>query len=445
MSHEVEAFMQEVIGRDPDEPEFHQAVHEVAECVGPLLDRHPEYRRARILQRIVEPERVISFRVNWMDDNGDVQVNRGYRVQFNSALGPYKGGTRFHASVHLGIIKFLGFEQMFKNALTTLPMGGGKGGSDFSPKGKSDAEVRRFCHAYMNELYRHIGPSTDVPAGDNGCGGREIGYLYGQYKRLTNRFVGVFTGKGIDWGGSLIRREAAGYGTVYFAQELLATRGTSFEGKTVTVSGFGNLGYHAIEKLNELGARVVTIADEDGFVHDPDGIRGEKAAFVRDLWTVHRMSARDFAERYDLRFRPGKPWQVKCDVALPTATENEIQLEDAQQLVENGCMCVAEGANMPCTRDAVRLFAEHNVLFGPGKAANAGGVAVSGLEMSQNSMRLKWSRAEVDDRLRRIMKGIHDLCLETAADFGKPGNYVVGANVAGFRKVATAMLEQGLV
>ncbi|MGE3181812.1 MAG: NADP-specific glutamate dehydrogenase [Phycisphaerae bacterium] len=445
MSQEVEAFMQRVVARDLQEPEFHQAVHEVAESVTKCLDRHPEFRKANILERIVEPERVIIFRVPWMDDRGDAQVNRGMRVQFNSALGPYKGGIRFHASVHLGIIKFLGFEQMFKNALTTLPMGGGKGGSDFSPKGKSDAEVRRFCTSFITELFRHVGPDTDVPAGDIGVGGREIGYMFGQYKKLVNRFEGFITGKGINWGGSRIRTEAAGYGTIYFGQEMLARVGDSFEGKTVAVSGYGNLGFYAIEKLNELGAKVVTIADEEGFAHDPDGIVGEKADYVRDLWSVHRQSPREFADKFKVAWHPGRPWQIPCDVAIPTAAENEINVESAKALVANGCKCVVEGANMPCSRDAVRTFQENGVLFGPGKAANAGGVAVSGLEMTQNSMRLSWSREEVDARLKRIMHDIHELCLTTAEDYGSPGNYVLGANVAGFHKVATARLQQGLV
>ena len=446
MTHnEVEAFMQAVIARDPKEPEFHQAVHEVAESVAPCLDRHPEFRKARILERIVEPERVIMFRVPWMDDRGEVQVNRGMRVQFNSALGPYKGGLRFHSSVNLSIIKFLGFEQTFKNALTTLPMGGGKGGSDFNPKGKSDAEVQRFCSSFICELFRHVGPDTDVPAGDIGVGGREIGFMFGQYKKLANRFEGWITGKGLNWGGSLIRTEAAGYGTVYFAAEMLATRGSSFEGKTVCCSGYGNLGTYAIEKVNHLGGKVVTIADEEGFVHDPDGIKGEKFVYMRDLWAVHRKSPKEYADKFRVKWYPGKPWQIKCDVALPTGAENEIRGEDAKKLVENGCACVAEGANMPSTPEAIKTFQDAGLLFGPGKAANAGGVATSGLEMSQNSMRLAWSREEVDQKLQGIMKNIHRMCLETAAAYGKAGNYVVGANVAGFRKVATAMMEQGLV
>lgn len=446
MSHELDAFMRQVEDRNPHEPEFHQAVHEVAESVLPALHRHPEFRKARILERIVEPERVVMFRVPWMDDKGEVHINRGMRVQFNSAIGPYKGGIRFHASVHLGVIKFLGFEQTFKNALTTLPMGGGKGGSDFSPKGKSDSEVQRFCTAFMNELFRHVGPDTDVPAGDIGVGGREIGFMFGQYKKLVNRFEGWITGKGPNWGGSRIRPEAAGYGTVYFAAEMLKTRGETFQGKTVCVSGYGNLGTYAIEKLNQLGARVVTIADEEGFVHDPDGITaGDKWTLVRDLWAVHRKSPKEYADRFKCRWSPGKPWQIPCDVAIPTGAENEIREEDAKTLVANGCKCVAEGANMPSTREAIRVFQEAGLLFGPGKAANAGGVAVSGLEMSQNSMRLAWTREEVDQRLQRIMSNIHQLCLDTAAEYGKPRNYVVGANVAGFHKVATAMMDQGVV
>jgi glutamate dehydrogenase (NADP+) len=445
MSSELDAFMKGVEARNPAEPEFHQAVHEVVESVLPLLDRHPEFRKARILERIVEPERVIMFRVPWTDDRGDVQVNRGIRVQFNSALGPYKGGLRFHASVNLGVIKFLGFEQTFKNALTTLPMGGGKGGSDFSPKGKSDAEVQRFCQSFITELFRHVGPDTDVPAGDIGVGAREIGFMFGQYKRLVNRFEGWITGKGLNWGGSRIRTEAAGYGTAYFGAEMLKTRGETFEGKTVCVSGYGNLGAYAMQKLNEMGARVVTIADEEGFAYDPDGINGPKWEVVRDLWAVYRQSPKEYADRFKVKWYPGRPWQIKCDVAIPTGAENEISEADAKQLVENGCRCVVEGANMPSTREAIRIFQEAGLLFGPGKAANAGGVAVSGLEMSQNSIRMSWSREEVDEKLRNIMSGIHKACLETAEAYGKPGNYVVGANVAGFHKVATAMMEQGVV
>ncbi len=445
MSSAVEAFMHEVESRNVGEREFLQAVGEVVESVMPILDKRPDLRKARILERIVEPERVVMFRVPWVDDRGEVQVNRGFRVQINSAIGPYKGGLRFHASVKLSVIKFLAFEQTFKNALTTLPMGGGKGGSDFSPKGKSDNEIMRFCQAFMSELFRHVGPDTDVPAGDVGVGGREIGYMFGQYKKLANRFEGWITGKGLNWGGSLIRKEAAGFGTVYFAQEMLATKGDSLAGKTVCISGYGNLGSHALEKLNELGAKVVTIADEEHYIYEPDGIKGEKAKYVIDLWQVHRQSLDAYANKYGVQLHPGRPWKVPCDVAIPTGAENEIKLEDAKALVANGCKCVAEGANMPSTAEAVQHFQENGVLFGPGKAANAGGVATSGLEMSQNSMRIAWSREEVDSKLKEIMKRIHKACLDTAAAYGSPGNYVDGANIAGFLKVADAMMDQGVV
>lgn len=446
MSAELQAFMQDVIARNPGEREFHQAVGDVVETLGPCLERHPEFRAARILERLVEPERSVIFRVPWVDDQGQVRVNRGFRVQFNSAIGPYKGGLRFHASVNLSIIKFLAFSQTLKNALTTLPMGGGKGGSDFSPKGKSDGEIMRFCQSYMNELYRHVGPDTDVPAGDVGVGGREIGYMFGQYKRLVNEFTGWVTGKGIGWGGSLIRKEAAGYGTVYFAAEMLREKGDSFDGKTVTVSGYGNLGCYAIEKVNQLGGKVVTIADEEGYCYDPAGITGEKWKFVEALWQVNRMPASEYAKKFKgVEFRPGRPWDVPCDIALPTAAENEITGDDAKKLVANGCKLVAEGANMPCTPEAIHHFQENGVLFGPGKAANAGGVAVSGLEMTQNSMRLGWSREEVDTKLQDIMKRIHRMCLETAESHGMKGNYFAGANIAGFLKVANAMMDQGVV
>jgi glutamate dehydrogenase (NADP+) len=442
----VQAFMAEVSARNPGEREFLQAVGDVAETIMPVVERRPELRKARILERLVEPERIVIFRVPWLDDRGEVRINRGFRVQFNSAIGPYKGGLRFHASVNLSIIKFLAFSQTLKNALTTLPMGGGKGGSDFSPKGKSDAEVMRFCQSFMTEAFRHLGPDTDVPAGDVGVGGREIGYLFGQYKRLANRFEGVLTGKGVDWGGSLVRKEAAGYGTVYFGQEMLATRGDGFAGKTVALSGYGNLGCYAIEKLNELGAKVVTIADEEGYCYDPAGISGEKFRFVEDLWQVHRMGAVEYARKFPgVEHRPGRPWSVKCDVAIPTAAENEIDLNAARTLASNGCKCVVEGANMPCTPEAIHFFHENGILFGPGKAANAGGVAVSGLEMTQNSMRIQWSREEVDHKLQDIMRRIHRSCLDTAEAFGLPGNYFAGANIAGFLKVASAMMEQGLV
>jgi glutamate dehydrogenase (NADP+) len=445
MSDSVAAFMHDVVARNAGEREFLQAVTEVVESVLPVLDQHPEYRKAKVLERLVEPERVISFRVPWIDDRGGVQVNRGFRVQYNSAMGPYKGGLRFHASVTQSIIKFLGFEQTFKNALTTLPMGGGKGGSDFSVRGKSDAEVMRFCQNFVCELFRHVGPETDVPAGDVGVGGREIGYMFGQYKRLSNRFVGWITGKGLNWGGSLIRKEAAGYGTTYFGQEMLAENGDSFEGKTVAMSGYGNLGYHALEKLHELGAKVVTIADEEHYVYEPDGFVGEKQKYVHDLWQVRREHVEEYANHWGVELRKGRPWSVPCDIAMPTAAQNEITEDDARALVEGGCTMVVEGANMPCTPGAVDIFREHGVPFGPGKAANAGGVAVSGLEMTQNSMRLNWSREEVDRRLREIMRRIHRVCLDTADKYGCKGDYAAGANIAGFLRVAQAMHDQGVV
>ena len=445
MSDAVTAFMHDVISRNAGEREFLQAVSDVIEDIIPVLDRHPEFREAQILERLVEPERVVSFRVPWVDDHGRVRVNRGFRVQFNSALGPYKGGLRFHASVTQSIVKFLAFEQTFKNALTTLPMGGGKGGSDFSVRGKSDGEVLRFCQAFTSELFRHVGPDTDVPAGDVGVGGREIGYMFGQYKRLRNRFEGWITGKGVDWGGSRVRTQAAGFGTVYFGEEMLERHGQSFAGKTVAISGYGNLGYYALEKLNELGAKVVTIADETHYIYEPDGIRDEKAAFVRDLWNLHRQHTDSYADHWGVELRPGRPWNVPCDVAIPTAAQNEIDERDAEKLVANGCKCVVEGANMPCTPHAVRVFRESGVLFGPGKAANAGGVAVSGLEMTQNSLRTSWSREEVDRRLREIMRRIHRVCLATADEYGFRDDYAAGANIAGFLRVADAMLAQGVV
>jgi glutamate dehydrogenase (NADP+) len=419
----------------------------------PVLDKHPEYRKAKILERIVEPERVILFRVPWLDDKGDVQVNRGMRVEFSSAIGPYKGGLRFHPSVNLGIIKFLGFEQIFKNALTTLPMGGGKGGSDFDPKGKSDMEVMRFCQSFMSELFRHIGADTDVPAGDIGVGGREIGYLFGQYKRLSNRFEGVLTGKGLNWGGSLIRPEATGYGCVYFAQEMLKTRGESFTGKRVVISGSGNVAQYAAEKVIELGGKVLTFSDSTGFIVDEEGIDRGKLEFVMKLKNVDRGRIQEYAGKYkSATYQATTPgdafnpmWNVKCDVALPSATQNEINENDAANLVKHGCKCVAEGANMPSTPEAVNVFLESSLLFGPGKAANAGGVATSGLEMSQNSMRMSWSRKEVDGKLHTIMVNIHKVCKETAETYGTPENYVNGANIAGFLKVANAMMDQGLV
>ncbi|MCJ7774773.1 MAG: NADP-specific glutamate dehydrogenase [Desulfobulbaceae bacterium] len=438
--------LQAIKNRDPGEKEFHQAVQEVVDSVQPVLDRNPEYRQAAILERITEPERVIMFRVPWVDDQGQAHLNRGYRVQMNSALGPYKGGLRFHPSVNLSIFKSLAFEQTFKNALTSLPLGGGKGGSDFQPRGKSDAEVMRFCQSFMSELFRYIGPDIDVPAGDVGVGAREIGYLFGQYKRLCKEFSGVLTGKGINWGGSLVRREATGYGVGYFLAELLSQHGQSIDGKTVAISGYGNVGTYVVEKINELGGKVVTIADEYGYVCDPDGIKGEKLQCMADLWCVYRKSAEDYATQFNCEWIQGRrPWEVPCDVAIPTAMENELDLNAAKTLVSNGCMAVVEAANMPCTHDAVQYFRENGILFAPGKAANAGGVAVSGLEMTQNSMRLSWTRKEVDNRLKMIMGNIHRTCLEAAEMVGAPGNYVVGANVAGFLKVADAMLQQGLV
>ncbi len=453
MASAVDTFVAGVIARNPAEKEFHQAVEEVVESLMPVLDKHPEYRRAKVLDRIVEPERVIMFRVPWVDDQGDVQVNRGMRVEFNSAIGPYKGGLRFHASVNLGIIKFLGFEQVFKNALTTLPMGGGKGGSDFDPKGKSDMEVMRFCQSFMSELFRHIGADTDVPAGDIGVGGREIGYLFGQYKKLTRKFEGVLTGKGLNWGGSLIRPEATGYGEVYFAEEMLKTRGESLKGKRVVISGSGNVAQYAAEKVIQLGGTVLTFSDSSGYIVDEEGIDSKKLAFVMDLKNNRRGRISEYQKKYpNANYQPTSAgaksnllWDVKCDVALPSATQNEINEIDAANLVKNGCACVAEGANMPSTPDAVSVFLESKILYGPGKAANAGGVAVSGLEMSQNSMRLAWSREEVDQKLHSIMKSIHKVCMETAEAYGTPGNYVNGANIAGFLKVADSMMAQGVV
>jgi glutamate dehydrogenase (NADP+) len=439
--------------RDPGEKEFHQAVEEVIESVQPVLDRNPEYRQTAVLERITEPERVVMFRVPWMDDQGQVQVNRGYRIEMNSAIGPYKGGLRFHPSVTLSILKFLAFEQVFKNALTTLAMGGGKGGSDFDPKGKSDNEVMRFCQSFMSELYRHIGPNTDIPAGDIGVGAREIGYLFGMYKRLRNEFTGILTGKGLGWGGSLIRPEATGYGNVYFAAEMLATRNETLKGKTCLVSGSGNVAQYTVEKLIELGAKVVTLSDSSSYVYDEEGIDQGKLEFVKRLKNVRRGRIKECIDKYseavctevDTSLDYNPLWDHKADCAFPCATQNEINEKDAQNLVKNGVTLVCEGANMPSTPEAINIFLNNKLLYAPGKASNAGGVAVSGLEMAQNSMRLNWPREEVDSRLKMIMKSIHQSCLDAAAEYGVPGNYMAGANIAGFMKVVNAMLDQGLV
>jgi glutamate dehydrogenase (NADP+) len=454
MMHDyVSSLMADVVAKNPAEPEFHQAVQEVAESLALVLERHPEYRHAKILERVIEPERVILFRVPWMDEQGRVQINRGFRIEMSSAIGPYKGGLRFHPSVNLGILKFLAFEQVFKNSLTTLPMGGGKGGSDFDPKGKSDNEVMRFCQSFMTELYRHIGPNTDVPAGDIGVGGREIGFLFGQYKRLRNEFTGVLTGKGLNWGGSLIRPEATGYGCVYFAANMLETKGKTLEGKTCLVSGSGNVAQYTVEKLIELGAKAVTLSDSAGYVYDEAGIDREKLAFVMELKNVRRGRIKEYADRFRTAvYTPVDPgadhnplWDHKADCAFPSATQNEIRGKDATHMLRNGVTVVAEGANMPTDLDGVVQFVDAGILYGPGKAANAGGVAVSGLEMAQNSMRYGWTREEVDNRLRIIMKSIHTACVETAERFGCAGNYVNGANIAGFLKVADSMMDQGIV
>ena len=444
MGQKIHDFIKGVIAKNPNEPEFLQAVEEVAEVVIDFIEANPKYNNKMLLERMVEPERVLMFRVPWLDDSGEIQVNRGYRIEFNSAIGPYKGGLRFHPSVNLSILKFLGFEQVFKNALTTLPMGGGKGGADFDPKGKSDNEVMKFCYSFMIELSRHIGPNTDVPAGDIGVGAREIGFMFGQYKRLRNEFTGVLTGKGIGWGGSLIRLEATGYGNVYFAQNMLAVKGDSFSNKTVVISGSGNVAQYACEKAIELGAKVVTLSDSSGYVYDPQGIDAEKLAFVMDLKNIKRGRIKKYADKYGCEFHEGRPWSVNCDIALPCATQNELNGEEAKMLVKNGCMCVSEGANMPSTPEAIEVFQKAKILFAPGKASNAGGVATSGLEMSQNSLRMNWTREEVDSKLQQIMKDIHASC----AKYGKNGDgidYVKGANIAGFVKVADAMLDQGLV
>ncbi len=442
----IHEFMEQVKAKNPAEPEFHQAVHEVVETLEPFLEQNPQYQHAKILERIVEPERTIMFRVPWVDDRGEIHVNRGYRVQMNSAIGPYKGGIRFHPSVTLGTLKFLAFEQVFKNSLTSLPMGGGKGGSDFEPKGKSDMEVMRFCQAFFMELFRHIGANTDVPAGDIGVGGREIGYMFGMYKKLRNEFTGVLTGKGRNWGGSLIRPEATGYGATYFTQEMLATRGESFDGKTVCISGSGNVAQYTCEKVLQLGGTPVTMSDSGGSIHDPEGINAEKLAWVMDLKNNRRGRIKDYAEKFGATYLEGqRPWSVACDVAMPCATQNELDAADARALLTNGCTAVAEGANMPSTLDAVNMFLDAGILFGPGKAANAGGVATSGLEMTQNSMRLSWTREEVDEKLQAIMKNIHGSCVEHGREDAKFVNYVAGANIAGFIKVADAMLDQGVV
>jgi glutamate dehydrogenase (NADP+) len=453
MTEYANTFLSHVQAHNPGEPEFHQAVQEVVESLTLVLDRYPEYRTSKILERMVEPERVILFRVPWMDDQGEIHVNRGFRVEMNSAIGPYKGGLRFHPSVNLSILKFLAFEQVFKNSLTSLPMGGAKGGSDFDPKGKSDNEVMRFCQSFMNELYRHIGPDTDVPAGDIGVGGREIGFLFGQYKKLRNEFTGVLTGKGLNWGGSLIRPEATGYGAVYFAAEMLATRGQTLEGKTCLVSGSGNVAQYTVEKINQFGGKVVTLSDSNGYIYDEEGIDRKKLDFVMELKNVRRGRIKEYVDRFPgAVYRPVDSksdyhpiWDRTADCAFPSATQNEINAKDAQNLIRNGVYLVAEGANMPTTLEGVRIFLEAKILYGPGKAANAGGVATSGLEMAQNSMRLPWTREEVDQRLQLIMKNIHKTCRDIADRFGTPGNYVNGANIGGFLKVADAMMDQGLV
>jgi Glutamate dehydrogenase/leucine dehydrogenase len=445
MSKRLEEFMVKVIEKNPAEKEFHQAVLEVAESVMPLIEATPKYKNSKILERMVEPERVLMFRVPWLDDKGEIQINRGYRIEMNSAIGPYKGGLRFHPSVNLGVLKFLAFEQVFKNSLTTLPMGGGKGGSDFDPKGKSDNEVMKFCQSFMLELSRHIGPNTDVPAGDIGVGGREIGYMFGQYKRVRNEFTGVLTGKGLNWGGSLIRPEATGYGCVYFVQEMLKTRGESLKGKTCAVSGSGNVAQYTVEKLIDLGAKVVTLSDSDGFIYDEGGIDKKELACVLNLKNVKRARIKDCAKEFTCKyFEKKRPWSVKCDVAFPSATQNEISGDDAKTLVKNGCIAIGEGANMPTTPEGIKVFQAAKILYAPGKAANAGGVATSGLEMSQNSMRLSWTREEVDRRLHDIMIAIHEQCVKYGKE-GKYINYVNGANLAGFVKVADAMIDQGLV
>ena len=446
MPYDLDAFMEQVKAKNPAQPEFHQAVYEVIKTILPYVNQHPKYEKHKILERMVEPERVIMFRVPWVDDKGEIHVNRGYRIEMNSAIGPYKGGLRFHPTVTLGVLKFLAFEQVFKNALTTLPMGGGKGGSDFDPKGKSDNEVMRFCQSFMNELYRHIGPNTDVPAGDIGVGAREIGYLFGQYKKLKNEFTGALTGKGVNWGGSLIRPEATGYGVTYFAEEMLKTRGESIEGKRVAISGSGNVAQYAAQKVMEMGGKVVTLSDSTGMIYMPDGLTQEQWEYLMWLKNEKRGRLKEMAEKFGLEYyEDKKPWWFKCDIAMPCATQNELDGEDAKELVKNGCICVAEGANMPSTLEAIDVFLENKVLFGPGKAANAGGVAVSGLEMTQNSLHLSWTREEVDAKLREIMTNIHQQCVEYGTEEDGFVNYVKGANIAGFVKVADAMIDQGVV
>jgi len=445
MGQKIHDFMNEVATKNVGETEFLQAVEEVAEAIIPFMEDNPKYNNKMLLERMVEPERVLMFRVPWLDDAGNIQVNRGYRVEFNSAIGPYKGGLRFHPSVNLSILKFLGFEQVFKNSLTTLPMGGGKGGSDFNPKGKSDNEVMKFCQSFMTELCRHIGPNTDIPAGDIGVGGREIGYMFGQYKRIRNEFTGILTGKGMSYGGSLIRPEATGYGNVYFAQNMLAVKGDSFKGKVVSISGAGNVAQYACEKATELGAKVVTLSDSSGYIYDANGIDAEKLAFVMELKNVRRGRIKEYADKFGCEFHTGaRPWSVNCDIALPCATQNELNDTEAKTLVANGCMLVSEGANMPTTPEAIAVFQEAKILFAPGKASNAGGVATSGLEMSQNSLRMNWTREEVDTKLKQIMQDIHSSCIEYGTE-GDYVDYVKGANIAGFVKVADAMLDQGLV
>ncbi len=446
MQAQIDAFIESVKVRNANEPEFIQAVTEVAEAIIPFIAENPKYQGKLLLERMVEPERVLMFRVPWLDDEGNMQVNRGFRIEMNSAIGPYKGGLRFHPSVNLSILKFLAFEQVFKNSLTTLPMGGGKGGSDFNPKGKSDNEVMKFCQSFMTELCRHIGANTDVPAGDIGVGGREIGFMFGQYKRIRNEFTGVLTGKGINWGGSLIRPEATGYGNVYFADQMLKTKGDSFEGKIVTISGSGNVAQYACEKVTELGGKVVTLSDSSGYIYDANGIDAEKLAFVMELKNVKRGRIKEYADKFGCEFHAkSRPWAVKCDVALPCATQNELNKEEAQVLVDNGVLCVSEGANMPTTPEAVELFIHNKILFAPGKASNAGGVATSGLEMSQNSLRYNWTREEVDAKLHQIMCDIHEACVQYGTDADGYIDYVKGANIAGFVKVADSMLDQGLV